>query len=122
MDTSFSYTDRDKGAFSSDEWKWINRIRKLKQEYPDEVRIDHEPEKNDGCICAMIPVSWFRIAPPRKVEMTEERKRALSEQMKSFTKTKCESIKKQSKRPVIGPGGINAQVRADRPFMAKNNG
>lgn len=82
MDTSISYTDRDFAYFSSDEQKWHRRIRALKKEYPDQVSIEYEPEQNDGCICAKVPVAWFKIQPPRKVNLTDEKRQELSERMK----------------------------------------
>jgi hypothetical protein len=82
MDTSLSYTDRDFAYFSSDEPKWIRKIRVLKQEYPDSVSIEYEPETNDGCICAKVPVSWFRINPPKKRNLTEEQRREIAERLR----------------------------------------
>ena len=85
MDTSWSYTGREYVNFSSDEHKWITRVRKWAAEYPDQVTIEYEPETNDGCICAKLPVSWMDgIKPPRKVNITDEKRRVLSEQMKEL--------------------------------------
>lgn len=82
METSFSCTDRDKGYISSDERKFINKVRKLKEKYPDEVRIIREPEQNDGCIYAEIPSKWFSIRPPVKRVLTDEQKQEMSDRMK----------------------------------------
>lgn len=82
MDTSISYTDRETAYFSSDEQKWIRKIRNLKEQYPDRVTIEYEPETNDGCICAKIPVEWVRVQPKRANYMTEEQKRAAAERLK----------------------------------------
>ena len=82
MDTSISYTDRDFAYFSSDEQKWHRRIRSLKTQYPDQVSIEYEPEQNDGCICAKIPVSWFKISPPRRLDLTEEQRQERAERMR----------------------------------------
>ena len=81
MDTSLSYVNRDAAFFSSDEQKWITQIRKIKEQYPDEVEIVKQPEENDGCIYAKIPVSWFKIKPKRKVDLTEEEREVLRERM-----------------------------------------
>lgn len=80
METCFNYCyergDNDNiGWFSSDEKKWITRIRKLKEQYPDQVIIRAEPETNDGCIYCKVPQSWLKIQPPR--QMTEEQREAL---------------------------------------------
>lgn len=82
MDTSLSYTDRDFAYFSSDEPKWHRRIMALKKEYPDQVSIEYEPEKNDGCICAKVPTAWFKISPPRKVNYTDEQRAEMAARMK----------------------------------------
>lgn len=65
METSLSYTDKT-AWISSDERKWISRIRKLQEEHPDDVVILAEPENNDGCIYAKLPASWFKLNPPRQ--------------------------------------------------------
>ena len=71
METSFNYTDKERGYFSSDERKHINRVLKLKEKYPDAVRIIRQPEENDGCIYAELPSSWLKVSPPVKRELTE---------------------------------------------------
>ena len=83
METCCEYTDKTLFV-SSDHQKWINRIRKLSEQYPDDVTIKNRPEDNDGCICATMPSEWLRISPPRKVEMTEEQRQAASERMKAL--------------------------------------
>jgi len=81
MDTCFNYVDKDKGFFSSDEQKWINRIHKLKEQFPDDVHIIWEPHENDGCIYCQLPTSWLKIQPKRKVELSEEEKDVLRERL-----------------------------------------
>jgi hypothetical protein len=82
MDTSISYTDRDYAYFSSDEAKWVRKIHALKAEHPDQVSIEHEPEQNDGCICAKIPVEWIKIQPKRVSTMTDEQRAMAAERLK----------------------------------------
>ena len=82
MDTSLSYTDRETAYFSSDEPKWIRKIRALAQEHPGEVQIEYEPETNDGCICAKIPVSWFKISPPKKRNLSDEQRKEIAERLR----------------------------------------
>ena len=79
METCFNYCERDKGFFSSDEERWVNRVRKLKEEYPDDVRIIRQPEDNDGCIYAQLPTKWLKIVPPRK--LTDEQKKEIGERL-----------------------------------------
>lgn len=82
METTFDYTSKDVGYFSSDERKWINKIRALAKANPDCVRITHEPETNDGCIYAEIPTEWFHISPPRKISLSEEERAKRSEKLR----------------------------------------
>lgn len=82
METCFNYTDRDRAYFSSDERRWITRIRKLKEQHQDQVRIIREPEENDGCIYCELPSEWLKVAPKREVVMTEEKREELAERMR----------------------------------------
>ena len=86
METCLNYTNRDTAFFSSDERRFVNKVRKLKEQYPDQVRIISEPEENDGCIYCRIPVSWFAIRVPKKRILTDEEKQVLSERMKQIRK------------------------------------
>ena len=79
METCFDYCDKDHGYFSSDERKYITKVRKLKEKYPDKVRIIAEPEDNDGCIYCELPTEWFTIRIPKKMNLTAERRAELSE-------------------------------------------
>lgn len=82
METCFNYTNRERAFFSSDERRFITKVRKLKEKYPDEVRIIKQPEDNDGCIYCELPVRWFTIRVPKKVVLTDEKRAELSERMK----------------------------------------
>lgn len=76
METCFNYCDKEHGFFSSDERRFITKVRKLKQKYPEQVRIIAEPETNDGCIYAEMPTAWLKIQPPVKRVLTEEQREA----------------------------------------------
>lgn len=67
--------------FCSSERKWINKILKLREKYPDEVTIRCDPENNHGVIVAHIPKSWMKVAPPRQVNYTDEQKVAMAERL-----------------------------------------
>ena len=82
METCFNYCDKEHGYFSSDEYRFINKVRKLKEKYPDEVRIIKQPEENDGCIYCELPTKWFSIRPPVKRVLTDEQKKELSDRIK----------------------------------------
>lgn len=54
----------------SAERKWINLIMRLKEQFPDEVDIRHV--NHDGSLIVHIPVSWLKIKPKKKVNMSAE--------------------------------------------------
>ena len=87
METCFNYCykkyQNDNVAFfSSDEQKWITKMRKLASEHPDEITILKQPEDNDGTIYCRLPQSWLRVNPPRV--LSEELKQTLSDRMKAL--------------------------------------
>ena len=86
METVFEYCHKDAAYFSSDERRWITRIRKLAEAHPDEVTILKQPEQNDGCIYARLPVEYLKIAPKRHVDMSDEERLIRSERLKSIAK------------------------------------
>lgn len=81
METCFNYCDKDAAFFSSDERRWINKIRKLKEQHPDKVTILQDPETNDGCIYCQLPSSWLRIQPKRETVLTDEEKALIYERL-----------------------------------------
>lgn len=81
-ETAVGYLDVDDHAiFSSSERKWINKILKLRESYPDDVKIEYLPEDNHGMLLAHIPKSWLKINPPHKRNMTDEQRAAAAERM-----------------------------------------
>jgi hypothetical protein len=82
METCFNYCSKDHGFFSSDERRFITKIHKLKERFPDEVRIIAEPENNDGCIYCELPVEWLKVQPPKKMNLTDEKRAELSARMR----------------------------------------
>ena len=60
--------------------KWINKVKKLKEEYPDDVKII--AENKDGSICAKLPIKFLKISAPRKV--SEEQRQAASERFRKL--------------------------------------
>ena len=80
METCFNYCDKEAAFFSSDERRWITKIRKLKEKYPDDIDIIAEPETNDGCIYCRLPSRWLKIQPKRIY--SEERKQEMIAQLK----------------------------------------
>ena len=84
METCFNYCDPNRAFFSSDERKWINKIQKLYEQHPDEMRMIARPETNDGCIYVELPASWLKIIPKQKREMSEEEKELLRERLAQY--------------------------------------
>ena len=75
------------GVYTS-EVKFINQIKKLKEEYPNEVIINHI--NPDGSICVNLPYDWFRLPKPKaKRNFTPEQKAAMVERMKKARETKA---------------------------------
>ena len=83
METAFSYTDSETAYFSSDERKWIGRVRKLKEKHPDDIEIIAEPEDNDGCIYCKVPVKLFDLRY-RGRNLSEEQRQASAERMRKL--------------------------------------
>lgn len=88
IETCFNYCELDddsnyKGFFSSNEQRWITKIRRLAEQYPDKCTILQQPEVNGGHIYAKMPTSWLKVSPPRKVEMTDEQRKAIAERLAS---------------------------------------
>lgn len=86
METCFNYTEPGTAYFSSDERKWVTKVRKLAEKYPDEVLILKQPEDNDGCIYAKMPTAWLKIQP----------KRVLSEKQKAILSARAKKVFSQN--------------------------
>lgn len=80
METCISYVD-DRAYVSTDERKLVNRLNRLGEEHPEDVHVLAAPEINYGCLYVSIPANWVRIAPPRKVEYSDEQRAAMAERM-----------------------------------------
>jgi len=87
METSFSYCDKDRAFFSSDERKWINKIRRLADKFPDRVTILAQPEDNDGCIYASLPVEAMKINLISGRKLSDEERAIAAERLKLARKT-----------------------------------
>nr|MBQ4456586.1 hypothetical protein [Clostridia bacterium] len=66
------------------------KLRKLSEERPEECRIDPDERRTCGGAAAayIVPKSWVKVAPPRKVTMTEEQVEAARERMREARKAK----------------------------------
>lgn len=81
METCFNYCDKEHGFFSTDERRFITKVRRLQEKFPDRVRIIAEPEDNDGCLYCELPTEWFTIRVPRKMNYTEEQKQEIANRL-----------------------------------------
>ena len=59
--------------------RYKTKVEKLAKERPDECKI--LARNPDGTILAHVPTSRVKISPPRKVEMSEDRKEELRKQL-----------------------------------------
>ena len=81
METSCTYTDKERMYLSTDERRIITRVLKFQEKNPNDVTIIKYPEENDGCLYCIVPPSWLKITPPVKRELTEEQRKAQAERM-----------------------------------------
>ena len=69
------------------ERKFINRLKKLAQDYPNDVEIQYI--NDDGSIGARVPYDWFRFVKPKaKRTYTPEQLEAMKERMKRARENK----------------------------------
>ena len=88
-ETCVGYISDEKYAtFCSSETKWINKILKLHDNYPSDVKIVYYPEKNNGMIYAHIPKNFIKISPPRQVNYTDEQRAAMAERLAAARESK----------------------------------
>lgn len=106
MDTVFNYVEKGKGFFSSDEHVWITRMKKLKEKYPDEVRIIRQPEDNDGCIYVQLPTEWLQIGPKRKVNMSEEQKAIATERLRKVNAARAAQRAEKDAQSLSSDSGV----------------
>lgn len=86
-ETAFNYIAGEKtGTFYTGERKWINRLKKLAEENPEQVKVLHE--NDDGSILVEAPVRGFRYSLPKPRVMSEEQKQAASERFKKMWEDK----------------------------------
>ena len=59
--------------------RFITKIKKLAEKFPDECQITHE--NKDGSIVAHIPVKWIKISKVDR-QLTDEQRAELAERVK----------------------------------------
>lgn len=83
------YKDSEIATVTFSQGRYISKIRKLAEKYPDDVKI---LENADGTILAYIPVKAIHISIVHRTEMSDEQKQVASERMKKA----CAARKKKS--------------------------
>lgn len=73
IETCINYCEPTFAYISSNEGRWISRIRKLQAERPGEVTIIRQPENNDGFIYAKFPYRWAKVSPPRVMSEAQQK-------------------------------------------------
>ena len=74
------FTGQTKATVSFCSPKYINRLNKLKEKYPEEVEILAVNE--DGSVYAHVPTKWIKINPPKQMEYTEEQRIEIAERLR----------------------------------------
>lgn len=76
-DSSHDYME-----FGTDERRYVNRLRKLAEEHPDDVKIISDDGKY---VFAHLPLDWFKMpSPPIKRNLTEEQRQAAAERFRKI--------------------------------------
>lgn len=70
--------------------RYISKIKKLKEKYPDEV--DIAVENYDGSIVAHIPTKWIKISASKR-EMTDEQREAARKRLTKYLKSQGKKVK-----------------------------
>lgn len=64
--------------------KLRNNLRKLNEERPDKCQLKYE-DNDRGYARYYVPKNWVKIAPPRKVNLTDEQRDALRERLRNIS-------------------------------------
>ena len=79
------YADDKRATVTFTQGRYVSKIRKLAEQYPDECQI--VAENSDNSIVAHIPTRWIKISPLRKGrEFTEEEKKVNAERLALYRK------------------------------------
>ena len=84
METCIEYCEPGWAYMSSDERRWVNHLRKLAEQHPDECVILKQPEENQGFIYAKFPQKWARVKPPQQRVMSDEKRANLIENLRRY--------------------------------------
>lgn len=95
LDNSMEWLTGQKiGAVTFSQKRMVNKIIKYAEEYPNDIEIIRI--NDDGTVYAHVPISWFKLSPPRKGrEFTDEEKAEAAERLRVARKKKNETIKEK---------------------------
>ena len=86
-ETAWDFIQGEKtGTFYSGQQKWIKKIHKYKEKYPDQIDIIHI--NSDGSVLAHAPESWFKFSPPKQMNISKERRKEMAENMRRIANNK----------------------------------
>lgn len=86
-ETYINTTEADKTAsIYSNSTHWIQRMKKLMEQYPDKVKLEYEDANGASFI---FPKSWMKVRPPR--EVSEEQRLAAAERLKAWRDSNIQS-------------------------------
>ena len=83
METCLEYTDKTMWISTDEKW-FITRIMRLRYAHPEEVEIVKTPQENHGSLYCKVPAKWLKVSPPKRVNMTDEQRKAAAERMRSM--------------------------------------
>lgn len=88
QDNIIEFLKNDKTAVVTfSQGKYITKIKKLAEKYPDECKI--VAENNDGSILAHIPVNWVKISRIKR-EISEEQRLQSAERLRNYRRNHTE--------------------------------
>lgn len=73
------YNDAPRATVTLNQRRLINKVKKMKQQYPSECDLLENP---DGSVLAHVPTKWIKISRPRA--MTDEQREAARQRMKDM--------------------------------------
>lgn len=63
--------------------KYVNKLKKLQELYPQQIKIVGMNNDDDNYIQAKVPIEWFKfVGPPKSLTLTEEDRQKRAERLK----------------------------------------
>lgn len=82
-------TNEPRATVTASQPRLITALKKYAKERPNECQI--VATNSDGTMVARVPTAWAVVRPPRRIEMTEERKEQLRENARRLHADKGQS-------------------------------